>query len=59
VGTRQGRRQRGGQWCPAPHLKSVPPISRLALWSLHTAADKNIVYYNLNIEIGKDHHMSS
>ena len=20
----QGRRQRGGQWCPAPHLKSVP-----------------------------------
>jgi len=22
----QGRRQRGGQWCPAPHLKSVPPF---------------------------------
>ena len=21
----QGRRQRGDQWCPAPHLKSVPP----------------------------------
>ena len=20
----QGRRQRGGQWCPSPHLKSVP-----------------------------------
>jgi len=21
----QGRRQRGGQWCPVPHLKSVLP----------------------------------
>jgi len=21
----QGRRQRGGQWCPAPQMKSVPP----------------------------------
>jgi len=31
----QGHRQRGGQWCPAPHLKSVPPISRLAHRLLH------------------------
>ena len=27
----------GGQWCPAPHLKSVPPISRLANRLLHTS----------------------
>jgi len=33
----QGRRQRGGQWCPAPHLKYVPPISRLIPWLLHTS----------------------
>jgi len=34
----QGRRQRGGgQWCPPPHLKSVPPISQLAFWLLHTS----------------------
>jgi len=26
-----GRRQRGGQWCPPPHLNSVPPISCLVL----------------------------
>ena len=23
--SQQGRRQRGGQWCPPPNLKSVPP----------------------------------
>jgi len=27
----------GGQWCPATHLKSVPPISRLGPWLLHTS----------------------
>jgi len=25
MGNIQGHRQRGGQWCPAPHLKSVLP----------------------------------
>jgi len=25
LGPGQGRRQLGGQWCPAPHFKSVPP----------------------------------
>jgi len=33
----QGRRERGGQWCPAPHLKSVTPISRWAPRLLHTS----------------------
>jgi len=27
----------GGQWCSAPHLKSVPPHSRLAPWLLPTS----------------------
>jgi len=36
-GKTQGRRQRGGQWCPSRHLKSVPPISRLPPWLLHTS----------------------
>ena len=33
----QGRRQRGGQRCPASHLKSVPPISCVAHRLLHTS----------------------
>jgi len=34
----------GGQWCPAPHLKSVPPISRFAPRLLHTS---NTVFENM------------
>ena len=34
----QGRRQRGGQWCPAPPIWNLcPPILRLASWLLHTS----------------------
>ena len=33
----QGRRQRGGSGARSPHLKSVPPISRLAPCLLHTS----------------------
>jgi len=33
----------GGQWCPAPHLKSVPPVSCLDSRLLHTS---NIVFKN-------------
>jgi len=38
----QGRRQQGGQWGPIPHLKSVPPSSRLAHRLLHTS---NTVFF--------------
>jgi len=31
----QGRRQRGGQWCPAPPFEICAPLSRLAPWLLH------------------------
>ena len=34
----------GGQWCPAPHLKYVPPISCFALRLLHTS---NIAFKNV------------
>jgi len=33
----QGRRQRGGQWFPAPPFEICAPISRLAPWLLHTS----------------------
>ena len=34
----------GGQWCPAPHLKFVLPLSCLAHWLLHAS---NIVFKNV------------
>ena len=38
VPSSQGRRQRGGQWYPAPPFEiCAPPISRFALWLLHTS----------------------
>jgi len=43
-GGRQGRRQRGWAVVPAPHLKSVRPISCLARRLLHTS---NIVLKNV------------
>jgi len=35
----------GGQWCPAPHLKFVLPLSCLAHWLLHAS---NIVFKNVD-----------
>jgi len=40
----QGCRQRGGQWCPPPHLKYVPPHFMFGPRLLHTF---NIVFKNV------------
>ena len=34
-----GRRQRGDQWCPAPHLNSVPPHFMLGPPNYHEAVE--------------------